>query len=64
MGGAGGGVTNVRVAVTQFVQALIGGAGGDAPPAGTGGAGGSVTHAAITGDIGNFAKPFGIAIDP
>ncbi len=63
VGGAGGSVTGVNLkVVSQFVQLLAGGVGGDALAGGTAGRGGSVSNIKLpaTTAIGNFGAAFNV----
>jgi hypothetical protein len=57
-GGAGGAVSGLTVKAKSSAQQIRAGAGGDGTVAG--GAGGGVTGVKVSGDIGDFFRPFGI----
>ncbi|MGB8166934.1 MAG: hypothetical protein WCF18_05545, partial [Chthoniobacteraceae bacterium] len=50
--------TRVTATVSEYLQAVVAGSGGDSTN-GAGGVGGSVTFVKTNRDIGNFAAPFG-----
>ncbi len=60
-GGDGGGLKSLNLSeVSQFVQLIAGGVGGDSGADGTPGRGGNVAAVNVPGDIGNFSAAFNL----